>query len=145
MMVMILMMKLLLSFDIIEEEGAGVGGKVLATIHLMQEGVDMFQAGLSQLKNADENTSLTALGNIIKAIQLKVPSTHPTSIPSTSTTPKPSSNPNHSPSCTPSATFPALQGSLGATISSDYQFRQGCSLMAVAVFIIPKKFIQLPG
>ena len=47
--------------DIITVGGDGVQGEVLAAIHLMQEGVTNFQAGLSQLKNAVENTSLATL------------------------------------------------------------------------------------
>ena len=38
--------------------------EVLVAIHLILEGVAKFQAGLNQLKNAVEHTSLATLGDI---------------------------------------------------------------------------------
>ena len=53
-MMMMMMIMVPVFFDIIDDEGADVQGKMLAASHLMQEGVAKFQARLSQLKNAME-------------------------------------------------------------------------------------------
>ena len=74
--------------DIIHVEGADVQGKVLAVIHLMQEGLSSSRL-TEPTESAEENTSLVVLGVIIKAIQPLFLSIPPISIPSTSTTPKP--------------------------------------------------------
>ena len=67
-------------------EGADIKGESFAANHLMQEVVVMFQAELSQLIKAIENTSLATLGDIVRAIQAQFLSAPPTSIPSTAIT-----------------------------------------------------------